>query len=171
MILGSSYFQVKRMKRQISVTKPNPKRIFVCTLLMALMLSAAAVSIVNAEEDRQIVPPPYATPIENATTTSDENQPVFALDDNATTISPADGDNPNLYETQDDENATAPIQPPRAEDQLVTTQDNAIEENNLLGAQTESSYAMAIMGAMALAIVAACVVAVIVVKRRKAAIA
>jgi hypothetical protein len=157
-----------------NTTKSNSKKMVVFTLLTMLLLSAAAVSMVNAtDEDKEIIAPPE--PSSDGMVPPEEGQLVYALDDNVTALA----DDSTVHDGWGDlparnygpVGAEDDVQTPEVIEEnatLYTTQDSLTEEANLLGAsQVAPDYTGAILGAVALAAVAACAV-VVVARKRKA---
>lgn len=146
----------------------NHKKIFACTLLMALMLSAVAVSMVSAADDARTVSPPPPVSSDMAPV-SEDNQTMYTLGDSrdsATTTS-----NDTVTAEQPPSGEDIPVNPPAANENatLISTQDNAAENTYTLGGvQAGPNYTVAILGATALTAAIAVCVAVVVVRHRKA---
>ena len=133
------------------------KRCLACTLTVALLLSIAAVQLVQARTKAEL--PPAAD--ENEQSTADIPNLIMTLDGNTT--APEDqAEEPNLYQSQDsptavDDNSTGLI----AQDD---TQDN--QENSLISTQTSPDYTFLIVGIAGLIALTAAIGAFLFVRRR-----
>jgi hypothetical protein len=155
------------MQTQKQTVNLNHKKIFACTLLMALMLSAA-VSMVSAADDEHAVSPPPPVSSDSSPAFED-NRTAYALGDSRDSVTSTSND--IVTSEQPPYNEGIPVNPPRANENatLISTQDSAAENTySLGGVQTGPNYTVAILGATALTAATAVCVAVVVVRHRKA---
>jgi hypothetical protein len=158
----------KDMQTQKETTNLNPKKLFACTLLMALILSAATVSMVNAADDDQTISPPPLASSDRAPA-SEDNQTIYTLGDSLDSVTSTSNDTATSEQPPHSEDI--PVNPPEAKENttLISTLDSAAEDtNSVRGIQTGPNYTVAILGATALTAAIAVCVAVVVVRHRKA---
>jgi hypothetical protein len=138
------------------------KRLFICALTAALLLSVAATSTANARDPDPAAPP---APVDGSQAAADAPM-LIMTQDGTVTVPDSPVDQPNLYQTQDapasvDDNSTRVI----AQDD---TAGNA--ENNLIAPQAQNApdFTVPILGAVGILAVAAAVVAAVLIRRRSA---
>ncbi len=136
------------------------KRRIVCALIAVFFVSIAAASVANAREVDVTTPP---APADGGQAAEDIPNLIMTLDGNAT-AQEGQGDQPNLYQAQDDsgvvdDNSTLVIAP--------HDDTQGAEQNNLIATQTTPDITMLVAGCVSLLIVAAAVGVLLFVRRRK----
>ncbi len=139
---------------------PIQKRRFVCTLIAVFLLSLAAASVANARDVDVTTPP---APAEAGQAPADTPNLIMTLDGNVTAPE-SQSDQPNLYQAQDsplvaDENSTLVIAP--HEDT------GSADQNNLIATKTSPDISVLVAGCVSLAVAAAAVSVLLLVRRRK----
>ncbi len=136
------------------------KKHVVCLMMAVLFVSIAATSMANAREVDVTSPP---TQVEDDRAADTPNL-IMTLDGDVTEPE-NQGDEPNLYQTQDtplvdDDNSTVVIAP--------HDEAGAAEEDNLIATQTSPDLSVLIAGCASLLVAAAAVSVLMLVRRRKA---
>lgn len=136
------------------------KRCLVYALMTAMLLSVAAFSMVQARTE-DVSSPPAAD--ENTHPSSDTPVLIMTLDGNVT-VPESPGDEPNLYQAQDDPAAT------EDNSTRVVAQDDTENnhENSLISPQTSPDPTVPMVGIAGLLAAVASIGAFLLVRKRKA---